>query len=71
LRVNNVRSIRPTACKAWDNGLLAPAAENLRRITEGATVPVLIEALRRLNSVAWWMIAAVSMTPPISDSSAG
>ena len=46
-RVNRVRSIRPSARKARDRVLPAPAAPSLRKMTEGMTLPAWIDALSR------------------------
>ena len=69
-KVNGLRSILPTARKARDSALLAPAAETLRRITDGITAPASIEACSRMSSVHWLAIEAVS-TSPINGSSNG
>jgi hypothetical protein len=69
--MNSVRSILPTARKARDSALPAPAAESLRRITDGITTPASIEAFNRMSSVHWLVIAAVSTASPINGSSNG
>ena len=69
--MNSVRSILPSARKARDSELPSPAAESLRRMTDGMTVPASIEALSRMSSAHWLVIAAVSTAPPISGSSRG
>ena len=43
--MNSVRSIRPSARSARERTLPAPAAASLRRMTDGTTAPVSIEAL--------------------------
>lgn len=53
---------------ARDRMLPAPAAENLRRMTDGKTAPASIEALSRMSSVHWLVIAAISTAQPISGS---
>jgi len=51
--------------------LLGPVAASLRSIADGSTAPASIEALSRMSSGHWSMIAAASIIPPISGSSSG
>ena len=57
-KVNCVLSILPSARKARDKALPAPGAESLRRMIDGMTTLASIEALSRMSSAHWLVIAA-------------
>ena len=57
--------------RASDSALPGPAADSLRRITDGTVVPASMDRLSRISSGHCATIAATSTASPISGSSKG